>query len=120
MSEEDRPEFNGFSCLLSDTSNGCFSTKFSLRSNCSPNPAIKLVESNCVNMQSYSPSVVSGSQGWSTQNQSVYSPCLPWALSCKVLTAASLTWLMKVRGANMAENCPESGIQSPLEGETFV
>lgn len=34
----------------SDTSNGCFSTKFSLRSNCSPNPAIKLVESNCVNM----------------------------------------------------------------------
>lgn len=107
MSVEDRAKSTGFSCLLLDTRNGCFSTKFSLRSNCSPNPAIKLVESNCVNMQSYFPSILSGSQGSSRQNQSVYSPCLWWGLSCKVLTVPNRTWLVKVLGRNVAENCPE-------------
>lgn len=117
MSVEDRAKSTGFSCLLLDTRNGCFSTKFSLRSNCSPNPAIKLVESNCVNMQSYFPSILSGSQGSSRQNQSVYSPCLWWGLSCKILTVPNRTWLVKVLGINVAENCPERSRWSTLEGK---
>lgn len=117
MSLEDRPKSTGFSCLLLDTRNGCFSTKFSLRSNCSSNPAIKLVESNCANMQSYFPSILSGSQGSSRQNQSICSPCLWWGLSCKVLTVPSLTWLMKVLGTNVAANCPESSRWSTLKGK---
>lgn len=119
MSVEDRARSAGFSCSQ-DTSSGCFSAKFSLRSSCAPNPAIRLVESHCVNMQSYSPWVVSGSQGSSAQTQSVYSPCLWWALSGKVLTVASLTWFMKVLGTNMAANCPETSRWSTLEGKMEI
>lgn len=60
VSLEDRTKSTGFSSLLSGASNGCFSTKFSLRSNGSPCPTIKSVETNCVKMQSYSPSILYG------------------------------------------------------------